>query len=70
MKTRINQIKGILLVVLLISGFTPVTLWSQATKDFYAVKGVVKDKVSQKTLEYASVTISGTNVGTITNFSW
>jgi hypothetical protein len=67
MKTRIKQIKGILIAILLISGITPVTLWSQATKDFYSVKGVVRDKVTQKTLEYASVTITGTNEGTITN---
>ena len=67
MKTKINKFKRILLVILLISGATSVTTWSQATKDFYTVKGVVKDKVSQKTLEYASISIPTTNIGTITN---
>ena len=67
MKTKINKFKRILLVILLISGATSVTTWSQANKDFYTVKGVVKDKVSQKTLEYASISIPSTNIGTITN---
>ena len=67
MKTRINQIKRLLTVLLLITGMTPVALQSQVTKDYYSVKGVVKDKVSQKTLQYASVSIPGTKVGTITN---
>ncbi len=56
-----------LLVLLLISGGSQ--LWSQHTKDYYAVRGVVKDKVSHKNLVYANISVSGTNVGTITNIN-
>jgi hypothetical protein len=52
------------LAVILTAGASP--LWSQQ-KDFYTVKGVVKDKQSQKSLEYANLSVTGTNIGTITN---
>ncbi|MFA6335311.1 MAG: carboxypeptidase-like regulatory domain-containing protein [Bacteroidales bacterium] len=65
MKTKILKPIGLMLVLLLFSGSTP--LWSQYSKDFYTVKGVVKDKLSFKTLENANISIPGTNVGTVTN---
>ncbi len=65
MKTTINHTLRYLLVLMLISSITP--LWSQYSRDFYTVRGVVKDKQTQKNLEYANISIPGTNVGTVTN---
>lgn len=58
-----NQV--ILLISLLIVGVAPVS--AQQLKDFYTVRGVVKDKQTNRTLEYATISVSGTNVGTIAN---
>lgn len=65
MKTKINKTIKVLLFLLLITGVTP--LWSQYNKDYYTVRGVVKDMQSKKILEYASISVVGTNVGTIAN---
>jgi len=51
--------------MVIFSGASPV--WAQQTKDFFTVKGVVKDNRSGKTLEYVNISVAGTNVGTITN---
>ncbi|MDP3453437.1 MAG: carboxypeptidase-like regulatory domain-containing protein, partial [Bacteroidales bacterium] len=64
MKTTVKQSILLILAVILTAGASP--LWSQQ-KDFYTVKGVVKDKQSQKSLEYANLSVTGTNIGTITN---
>lgn len=58
-----NQV--ILLISLLLVGVAPVS--AQQLKDFYTVRGVVKDKQTNRTLEYATISVSGTNVGTIAN---
>lgn len=67
MKTIVKQITKLLLILLLVSGGTQ--LWAQSNKDYFAVKGVVKDKVSQKSLAYANISVRGTNIGTITNIN-
>jgi hypothetical protein len=65
MKTRFNLFFRLMLVALSISIITPA--WAQADKDFYVVKGIVKDKTTNRILEYANVSITGTNIGTVAN---
>ena len=65
MKTKIIKSTGLLLLLLLLTGVTP--LWSQYDKDYYTVRGIVKDMQTRKVLEYANISIVGTNVGTIAN---
>lgn len=36
-------------------------------KDFYTIKGFVKDNSTDRILEYANISLKGTNIGTITN---
>ena len=45
-------------------------LFSQLTtaqEDFYTIKGKVKDKDTKKEVIFASVSIAGTHIGTVTN---
>jgi hypothetical protein len=43
------------------------SLWAQGNQDYITVTGVVKDKRSNKKLEYVNISVHGTNVGTVTN---
>lgn len=65
MKTKVRT----LFIIAAMALFTaiPAKVWSQQPNDYYTVKGVVKDKNTQRTLEYASISVAGTNIGTITN---
>lgn len=65
MKTRSNLFFRLMLVALSISIITPA--WAQADKDFYVVKGIVKDKTTNRILEYANISVTGTNIGTVAN---
>jgi hypothetical protein len=65
MKTRIKILTTLFSFILPILTVTPAL--SQAEKGFYTVKGVVKDKTTNKTLEYANIFVSGTNIGTVSN---
>jgi len=65
MKKRIKILATLLSLLLPILTVTPAL--SQAEKGFYTVKGVVKDKTTNKTLEYANIFVSGTNIGTVSN---
>lgn len=65
MKTKVLQTIGLMLVLLLLSGSTP--LWSQYSTDFYTVRGVVKDKHTLRSIDNANIAIKGTNEGTVTN---
>jgi hypothetical protein len=65
MKTRVKQSILLILAIAIFSGASPI--WAQQTKDFFTVKGVVKDNRSGKTLEYVNISVAGTNIGTITN---
>lgn len=71
MKTHNKQLLELTLSVILWLGVIPV--WSQDSAPFaeennyITVSGVVKDKQNRKTLEYVNVSISGSNIGTVTN---
>ena len=41
--------------------------WAQQNQDFFTIRGVVKDGASERTLEYANISLKNTNIGTITN---
>ena len=65
MKTTIRHFIGLAITVLMLAQQSPA--WSQTEKGFFTVSGVVKDKSSQKRLEYAVIAVKGSNVGTIAN---
>ena len=65
MKTKVRTLIIFAAMALFIA--IPAKVWSQQQNDYYTVKGVVKDKNTQRTLEYASISVAGTNIGTITN---
>lgn len=67
MKTFLYQSVTLLLAILLSN---TVSLQAETTSkngDYITVCGVVKNKGNNKRLEYANVTIKGTNIGTVTN---
>ncbi|MDD2425261.1 MAG: carboxypeptidase-like regulatory domain-containing protein [Bacteroidales bacterium] len=66
MKTILRQITGIMLLAFFIS-LPEVILAQKEAVDYITVSGVVKDNSTGKVLQYAHVTVRGTNVGTITN---
>lgn len=53
--------------ILLLFLFFAIPLWAQVGVDYISVSGVVKDKRTKKKMEYVSVSVPGTNIGTITN---
>ncbi len=59
----------LLLLPALIMLITASPVWSQQAKDYHVVKGVVKDSRTQKLLGYVNLSVSGTNIGTITNIN-
>ncbi len=65
MKTMYKQVTGIILIIFVLCGFTP--LQSKDNTHYTTVSGVVKDKRSKKKLEFVSISVPGTSVGTITN---
>lgn len=65
MKALGKQTMGLLLIMLLIGSFSPIS--AQDDSDYITVSGVVKDKQSKKRLEYVNISIPGSNTGTITN---
>jgi hypothetical protein len=65
MKTNQCQIAIFALLILFLFPFTP--LRAQMNVDYITVSGIVKDKKTKKKLEYVSISVPGTNVGTITN---
>lgn len=65
MKTTVLQWIGSLFIVLLLGSWLPLS--AQNDESYITVSGVVKDAQTKKTLSYASVSIPGTNVGTVTN---
>lgn len=66
MKTQCKQSIGLMLIMIFLSGVTP--LWAQADSTSYiTVSGVVRDKQSKKKLEYVNISVPGSNVGTVTN---
>lgn len=68
MKTRINQLMGIWLILAgLLLGTLPAVAQSESAVDYITVNGMVRDKQSKKKLEYVNVSVPSTNIGTITN---
>lgn len=53
--------------ILLLFLFFAIPLWAQVGVDYISVSGVVKDKRTKKKMEYVSISVPGTNIGTITN---
>lgn len=65
MKTINNKIWGILVIFLFVAGPAPVG--AQDNAPLTVISGTVKDRKSNKKIEYASISVPGTNIGTITN---
>ncbi|MDR2562797.1 MAG: carboxypeptidase-like regulatory domain-containing protein [Prevotellaceae bacterium] len=63
MKPSVKQILISLLLLLSIS----MRSYAEDKDSYYIVSGIVKDKFSRKSLDYANVSLSGSNVGTVTN---
>ncbi|MDR1504165.1 MAG: carboxypeptidase-like regulatory domain-containing protein [Prevotella sp.] len=53
--------------ILLLFLFVAIPSWAQVGVDYTSISGVVKDKRTKKKMEYVSVSVPGTNIGTITN---
>jgi hypothetical protein len=54
-------------VLLLLFLFFAIPLWAQVGVDYTSISGVVKDKRTKKKMEYVSISVPGTNIGTVTN---
>ncbi|MDR1258147.1 MAG: carboxypeptidase-like regulatory domain-containing protein [Tannerellaceae bacterium] len=69
MKTMYNRFTGSLLALIMLTG--AFQLQAQETdgddEQYITVSGVVKDEKSKRRLEYANISVPGTNVGTVTN---
>lgn len=65
MKTKLDQSVRLYLIVfsLLICCVT----YAQEYSDYKTINGIVKDERSKKKIEYASVSVPGTNISTVTN---
>ena len=68
MKTFYSRIISVLIAVFLFSG-TETTNAQEVNEEvnFITVSGVVKDKQNRKRLEYVTISIPGSTIGTITN---
>lgn len=65
MKNLINRMKTLSLLTILILGFG--FTYAQNGNSYYTVNGVVKDSKTKQKVIFASVSVPGTNVGTVTN---
>lgn len=66
MKTNYKQPLAIILVIFLFIGITP-SIFAKDNTSYTTVNGIVKDKRSKKKLQYVSVHVPGTDIGTVTN---
>lgn len=66
MKTFIDKTFVVLMVSVMMANVTSIQAQT-AVEDFITVSGVVKNQQNRKVVEYASVSVKGTNVGTVTN---
>jgi len=62
-----NQKHAAILSLLFLLFFSTIPTYSQGNTDYTTISGVVRDKQTKKKLEYVSISVPGTNVGTITN---
>lgn len=66
MKAQCKQFLGFTFILLLLSGVNP--QWVQAdSNDYIVISGIIKDKQSKKKLDCVSISVPGTNIGTVTN---
>lgn len=65
MKTINKKIWSILVVFSIVVGMVPVQ--ARDNTHLIVISGTVKDRKSNKKIEYASISVPGTNLGTITN---
>lgn len=63
MKTFINRAICILLFAMIAGTLTS----SAQTDDYFTVSGIVKNQSNKKAVEFANVSVTGTNIGTVTN---
>lgn len=70
MKARMSPIIHLLLILLLVVSNNVALLAQHATnngEEYITISGVIKDQKSKKKLSYASISIPGSHIGTITN---
>lgn len=66
MKAQCKQFLGFTFILLLLSGVNP--QWVRAdSNDYIVISGIIKDKQSKKNLDCVSISVPGTNIGTVTN---
>lgn len=65
MKTRLTQVFGTILFISYLFIFLP--LGAQNGEKYLSINGIVKDKKTKKKLENVSISISNSNIGTVTN---
>src|SRR5574344_969122 len=65
MKTLVKMTKLLLITVFLMSAI-PFTSMAR-TDDYFTISGVVKNESNNKRIDYANITIKGTNIGTVAN---
>ncbi len=66
MKPQCKQFLGFTFILLLLSGVNP--QWVQAdSNDYIVISGIIKDKQSKKKMDCVSISVPGTNIGTVTN---
>ena len=65
MKTLVQMTKLLLITVFLMSAI-PFTTMAR-TDDYFTISGVVKNESNNKRIDYANITIKGTNIGTVAN---
>lgn len=65
MKTLVQMTKLLLITVFLMSAI-PFTSMAR-TDDYFTISGVVKNESNNKRIDYANITIKGTNIGTVAN---
>ncbi|MDU1891247.1 MAG: carboxypeptidase-like regulatory domain-containing protein [Dysgonomonas sp.] len=63
---KAKYFKSIRFILIVLLSF-PLLVGAQVSNDYFTITGIVKDQRSKKKLEYVTVSIMGTNVGTITN---
>ncbi len=66
MKAKYFKIVQVILITFLIAGIT-LPIYARKDPGYVTVTGVVKDVKSKKNLEYVSISIPGTGIGTISN---
>jgi len=65
MKTLIKQLTKLSFIALLIIGFS--YSYAQNNTTFFTVNGVIKDSKTKQKITFASISLPGTNIGTVSN---